>query len=136
MLDHEMLLRNDGRFSSVTLALGTRDCMIYRVKHIFKIEVEAALQPYHTCETTQLSNLGKVNLLYSPHALEKRGLFETVENVMAKRPTLEHVNASLKRWRSRLTRAVRMVDKLEKQRARLDKATLRVFTDIDIVDRA
>jgi hypothetical protein len=54
---------------------------------------------------------------------------------MAKKPTIEHVNAALKRWRSRLTRAVRMVDKLEKQRGRIEKATLRLFTEIEIVDQ-
>jgi hypothetical protein len=35
---------------------------------------------------------------------------------------LEHNAAALKRWRSRLSRAIRMVDKLEKQRKRLEVA--------------
>lgn len=36
------------------------------------------------------------------------------------KPTLEHNAAALKRWRSRLSRAIRMVEKLERQRKRLE----------------
>jgi hypothetical protein len=38
---------------------------------------------------------------------------------MAKKPTLEHVEASLARWRSRLKRALTAIEKLEQQRKRL-----------------
>jgi ribosomal 50S subunit-associated protein YjgA (DUF615 family) len=41
---------------------------------------------------------------------------------MAKRVTLEYVEASIARWQTRLRRAVRAVEKLEKQRKRLVKA--------------
>lgn len=37
---------------------------------------------------------------------------------------LEHNAAALKRWRSRLSRAIRMVEKLEKQRKRLEAAAI------------
>jgi len=38
---------------------------------------------------------------------------------MATKPTIEHVEASLKRWRTRLNRAVTAINKLERQRKRL-----------------
>jgi hypothetical protein len=41
---------------------------------------------------------------------------------MKKKVTLENVEASLARWRTRMKRAVTMIDKLERQRKRLDKA--------------
>lgn len=52
------------------------------------------------------------------HAREQR------EVSMTKKSTnkLDHNAAALKRWRSRLSRAVRMVEKLEKQRKRLEVA--------------
>jgi hypothetical protein len=45
---------------------------------------------------------------------------------MAKKPTIESIDASLARWKTRLKRAVNMIDKLEKQRKRLVKAAGRV----------
>jgi hypothetical protein len=46
---------------------------------------------------------------------------------MMKKQTLEHNAAAIKRWRSRLKRAMSMLDKLEKQRKRLEaKADLAV----------
>jgi hypothetical protein len=42
---------------------------------------------------------------------------------MAKKPkTIEHLDASIGRWKTRLKRAVTMIDKLEKQRKRVEKA--------------
>jgi hypothetical protein len=42
---------------------------------------------------------------------------------MAKKPkTIEHLDASIARWKTRLKRAVTMIDKLEKQRKRVAKA--------------
>lgn len=41
---------------------------------------------------------------------------------MAKKPTLEHVDASIARWKARLKRAMTALGKLEKQRKRLVKA--------------
>lgn len=38
---------------------------------------------------------------------------------MAKKPTLESIDVSLARWKTRLKRAVTAIDKLEKQRKRL-----------------
>jgi len=39
---------------------------------------------------------------------------------MAKKPkTIEHLDASIARWKTRLKRAVNMIDKLEKQRKRM-----------------
>jgi hypothetical protein len=45
------------------------------------------------------------------------------ENVMAKKPkSIEHLDASIGRWKTRLKRAITMIDKLERQRKRLAKA--------------
>jgi hypothetical protein len=42
---------------------------------------------------------------------------------MAKKPkTIEHLDASIGRWKTRLKRAITMIDKLEKQRKRIEKA--------------
>ena len=41
---------------------------------------------------------------------------------MAKRPTIETIDASLARWKTRLKRAITMIGKLEKQKKRLAKA--------------
>jgi len=41
---------------------------------------------------------------------------------MAKKPTLEHVEASIARWKTRLKRAMTTLDKLEKQKKRIAKA--------------
>jgi hypothetical protein len=40
---------------------------------------------------------------------------------MAKRPTIEYIDESLARWKTRLKRAVTTIDKLEKQKKRLMK---------------
>lgn len=42
---------------------------------------------------------------------------------MAKKPTIESIDASLKRWKTRLKRAVSTIDRLEKQRKRLEMKT-------------
>lgn len=44
-----------------------------------------------------------------------------------KQSKLEHNAEALKRWRTRLKRAMTMIDKLEKQRGRLEKAATRVM---------
>ena len=44
---------------------------------------------------------------------------------MARKPTLESNAAALKRWRTRFSRAVRMVQKLEQQQKRLMAATIK-----------
>lgn len=59
-------------------------------------------------------------MLVFSHAHKMRGLFETMEDYMAKKPTLDTNAMALKRWRSRLKRAMTMIDKLEKQRRRLE----------------
>lgn len=41
---------------------------------------------------------------------------------MAKKLTLEQVSAALARWQTRMRRAVRAIEKLERQRKRLEKA--------------
>jgi hypothetical protein len=41
---------------------------------------------------------------------------------MARKPTLETVTASMARWQTRLRRAVRAIEKLEKQKKRIEKA--------------
>jgi hypothetical protein len=50
---------------------------------------------------------------------------------MAKKPTLEQVEASIARWKTRLKRAMTALDKLEKQQKRLVKAAAqpRVISD-------
>lgn len=40
---------------------------------------------------------------------------------MAKRPTIDSVNTALSKWKTRLKRAVTAIDKLEKQKRRLEK---------------
>ena len=48
---------------------------------------------------------------------------------MAKKPkTIESLDASLARWKTRLKRAVTMIDKLEKQRKRMAKAATKPKT--------
>jgi hypothetical protein len=42
---------------------------------------------------------------------------------MAKRPTITSIDTSLTRWKTRLKRAVTAIDKLEKQKRRLQKKT-------------
>jgi hypothetical protein len=45
---------------------------------------------------------------------------------MAKKPvSIEHVSAAISRWQTRLRRAVTMIEKLEKQRKRIEKAAAR-----------
>jgi hypothetical protein len=63
------------------------------------------------------------------------GLFENVKQEhqhMAKKPVnkLDHVNAAIKRWQSRLQRAMKMLAKLEKQRKRIEKPRPRVYAEI------
>jgi hypothetical protein len=41
---------------------------------------------------------------------------------MARKPTLETVTASMARWQTRLRRAVRAIEKLEKQKKRIEKS--------------
>ena len=43
---------------------------------------------------------------------------------MASKPTIESIDASLARWKTRLKRAVNTIDKLDKQRKRLAKAAI------------
>jgi len=44
---------------------------------------------------------------------------------MAKRKTVEEIDAAIARWQTKLKRAVNTIDRLRKQRLRADKATLR-----------
>ena len=45
----------------------------------------AAAQARHAPETITKRRIGKVDMLYYPHALKRRGLFETMEHYMKKR---------------------------------------------------
>lgn len=51
-----------------------------------------------------------------------RGLFEKVDNMKQRVNKLDHNAAAIKRWRSRLKRAMTAIDKLERQRKRLEAA--------------
>lgn len=48
---------------------------------------------------------------------------------MAKKPTIESVDASLTRWKTRLKRAITMINKLEKQKRRMEKAAVQPPTE-------
>jgi hypothetical protein len=50
---------------------------------------------------------------------------------MAKRPTLETIDVSLRRWKTRLKRAVTAIDKLEKQKKRLLRTVAKITTKQD-----
>jgi hypothetical protein len=50
---------------------------------------------------------------------------------MAKRPTLETIDVSLRRWKTRLKRAVNAIDKLEKQKKQLLRKVARITTKQD-----
>jgi ribosomal protein L31E len=50
--------------------------------------------------------------------------------------TIEQIDASIKRWQTRLKRAVTMIDKLQKQRMRVDKAALKKSLTAKIVDES
>jgi hypothetical protein len=66
----------------VTWLICTRQRDVSRVKRFLKIKVNPAPQQHHTARTDQIANLAKVDLLYSTHALRKRGLFDNVEMTM------------------------------------------------------
>lgn len=77
-----MLHYSHRHFSHVTLMIGERNRDVSRVKTFLKMKVSAVPQRHHTLEKEQSANLAKVDLLYYPHALKRRGLFENVEMTM------------------------------------------------------
>jgi hypothetical protein len=79
-----------------------------------------------------------IYLLKCPHAraIRPRGLFEKVKKMKHQESKLDRNAAAIKRWRTRLKRAMSMLDKLEKQRKRLEaKKPVEEMTKPELLDR-